>query len=76
MQSEVLSHLAAGMDIRSTARLMNRSERTIKAHTTAILNRLSLGSRLQAGIVAYHLVTQGALTLPQPENGPTDRLTD
>lgn len=64
-QREVLSCLAAGMDIRSTASALRRSERMVKAHTTAILSRLGVCSRLQAGIVGYHLVMQGELELPR-----------
>jgi DNA-binding NarL/FixJ family response regulator len=56
--------LADGMDIRATAKALNRSERTVKAHTTGILGRLCLESRLQAGIVAHQLAEAGRLPLP------------
>ncbi len=64
-QRTVLSCLAAGMDIRTTAITLGRSERTVKAHTTAILRRLGIDSRLKAGIAAYHLVLRGTLELPE-----------
>lgn len=63
-QKAVLGCLAAGMNIRTTAEHLSRSERTVKSHTTAILNRLGVESRLQAGIVGYHLVLRGELDLP------------
>jgi DNA-binding NarL/FixJ family response regulator len=53
------------MDIRTTATHLSRSEHTIKSHTTAILNRLGVNSRLQAGIAGYHLVLRGELDLPK-----------
>jgi DNA-binding NarL/FixJ family response regulator len=63
-QKTILGCLAAGMDIRTTATHLCRSEHTIKSHTTAILNRLGVRSRLQAGIAGYHLVLRGELDLP------------
>jgi DNA-binding NarL/FixJ family response regulator len=64
-QKTVLGCLAAGMDIRTTATHLSRSEHTIKSHTTAILSRLGVNSRLQAGIAGYHLVLRGELDLPR-----------
>ena len=64
-QKTVLGCLAAGMDIRTTATHLSRSEHTIKSHTTAILSRLGVSSRLQAGIAGYHLVLRGELDLPR-----------
>lgn len=64
-QKIILGCLAAGMDIRTTATHLSRSEQTIKSHTTAILNRLGVNSRLQAGIAGYHLVLRGELDLPK-----------
>jgi len=64
-QRIVLGCLAAGMDIRTTATHLSRSEHTIKSHTTTILQRLGVNSRLQAGIVGHHLVLRGELDLPK-----------
>jgi DNA-binding NarL/FixJ family response regulator len=64
-QKTILGCLAAGMDIRTTATHLARSEHTIKSHTTAILNRLGVNSRLQAGIAGHHLVLRGELDLPR-----------
>jgi len=64
-QKTILGCLAAGMDIRTTATHLSRSEHTIKSHTTAILNRLGVNSRLQAGIAGHHLVLRGELDLPK-----------
>jgi DNA-binding NarL/FixJ family response regulator len=63
-QKTVLGCLAAGMDIRTTATHLSRSEHTVKSQTTAILSRLGVNSRLQAGIAGYHLVLRGELDLP------------
>ena len=63
-QKTILACLAAGMDIRTTAVHLSRSEHTVKSHTTAILNRLGVNSRLQAGIAGHHLVLLGELDLP------------
>ena len=63
-QKTILGCLAAGMDIRTTAVHLARSEHTVKSHTTAILSRLGVNSRLQAGIAGHHLVLLGELDLP------------
>jgi DNA-binding CsgD family transcriptional regulator len=55
-QLVVLRCLAAGMDNRSIAEIMGRSERTIKAHVSALIERLHVESRLQLGLVGYHVV--------------------
>lgn len=55
-QLVVLRCLAAGMDNRSIAGVMGRSERTIKAHVSALIERLHVESRLQLGLVGYHVV--------------------
>lgn len=64
-QQTVLGCLAAGMDIRTTAAHLSRSEHTVKSQTTAILSRLGVNSRLQAGIAGHHLVLRRQLDLPK-----------
>lgn len=44
--------LGLGYDNRSIARSLDISERTAKRHVTAILSKLELESRLQAGLAA------------------------
>jgi DNA-binding CsgD family transcriptional regulator len=44
--------LGYGYDNRSLARVLMLSERTVKRHITAILHKLRLESRLQAGLAA------------------------
>jgi DNA-binding NarL/FixJ family response regulator len=63
-QLGVLGCLAQGMDIRDTARALNRSERTVKAHTTEIMIKFCVDSRLKAGIIGYHLTMAGELDVP------------
>jgi len=64
-QLSVLGCLALGMDIKATARALNRSERTIKMHTTAIMAKFGVDSRLKAGIIGHHLLTVGKLDTPE-----------
>jgi DNA-binding NarL/FixJ family response regulator len=47
--------LGSGYDNRSIARELRISERTTKRHVTAILKKLKLESRLQAGLTALIL---------------------
>jgi DNA-binding NarL/FixJ family response regulator len=47
--------LGLGYDNRSIARELQISERTTKRHVTAILRKLQLESRLQAGLAAVIL---------------------
>lgn len=47
--------LGLGYDNRSIARELQISERTTKRHVTAILTKLKLESRLQAGLTALIL---------------------
>ena len=48
----VFQFLGAGYDNRSIAHELGVSERTVKRHVTVILAKLSLESRLQAGLAA------------------------
>jgi DNA-binding NarL/FixJ family response regulator len=48
----VFHFLGAGYDNRSIARELGVSERTVKRHVTVILMKLTLESRLQAGLAA------------------------
>jgi len=48
----VFELLGLGYDNRSLARMLQVSERTAKRHVTAILTKLGLESRLQAGLAA------------------------
>jgi DNA-binding NarL/FixJ family response regulator len=48
----VFEFLGAGYDNRSIARQLGVSERTVKRHVTVILTKLTLESRLQAGLAA------------------------
>lgn len=48
----VFEFLGAGYDNRSIARELGVSERTVKRHVTVILAKLTLESRLQAGLAA------------------------
>jgi DNA-binding NarL/FixJ family response regulator len=48
----VFQLLGLGCDNRSIARRLRISERTVKRHVTAILTKLKLESRLQAGLAA------------------------
>lgn len=51
-ESATFELLGLGYDNRSIARTLSISERTVKRHVTAILAKLRLESRLQAGLVA------------------------
>jgi DNA-binding NarL/FixJ family response regulator len=51
-EQAVFELLGLGYDNRSLARVLDVSERTAKRHVTAILTKLGLESRLQAGLVA------------------------
>jgi DNA-binding NarL/FixJ family response regulator len=64
-QRQVLGCIASGLDVRSTARFLGRSERTVKAHTSEIMIRLKIDSRLKAGIIGYHLMVNGWLEPPK-----------
>ncbi len=60
--------LGIGCDNHSIARRMCISERTAKRHVTAILIKLGLKSRLQAGLAA--------MALSLVETGPADRCAE
>lgn len=47
--------LGLGLDNRSIAFRLHIGERTVKRHVTAVLTKLELGSRLQAGLAALAL---------------------
>lgn len=51
--------LGAGYDNNSIARRLSISERTVKRHVTAILWKLGLASRLQAGLAAMAVALVG-----------------
>jgi DNA-binding NarL/FixJ family response regulator len=57
----ILSMLAEGMDNRTMARHLGICETTVKTHMTAILAKLGLTSRLQAGLVAFVACFAGLL---------------
>ena len=66
----VFELLGLGHDNRSIARTLAISERTAKRHVTAILAKLGLESRLQAGLVSIVVTLVGA-----PETAGRDRRT-
>ncbi|CAL9484066.1 hypothetical protein SUDANB108_03113 [Streptomyces sp. enrichment culture] len=53
-EREVLRHLAKGESNRVLARRLGIAERTVRAHVTSIVRKLELGSRFEAGLVAFH----------------------
>lgn len=55
----VFELLGLGYDNRSLARELKVSERTAKRHVTAILAKLGLESRLQAGLAAMLTLSSG-----------------
>jgi DNA-binding NarL/FixJ family response regulator len=60
----VFELLGLGYDNRSLARELEVSERTAKRHVTAILAKLGLESRLQAGLVAMLTFSWQRQSLP------------
>jgi DNA-binding NarL/FixJ family response regulator len=71
----VFELLGVGYDNRSLARTLHVSERTAKRHVTAILAKLGLESRLQAGLTALLTATLPPRDLGWPE-GRMDRLSN
>jgi DNA-binding CsgD family transcriptional regulator len=65
-EKAVFELLGLGYDNRSLARTLEVSERTAKRHVTAILNKLGLKSRLQAGLTAL----LAASLRPESADGP------
>ncbi|MEU6238136.1 LuxR C-terminal-related transcriptional regulator [Kitasatospora sp. NPDC047058] len=59
-ERDVLELLGLGYDNRSIARELNISERTVKRFVTAILAKLRLRSRLQAGLFALFVASAPA----------------
>lgn len=53
-EREVLRHLAKGESNRVLARHLGIAERTVRAHVTSIVRKLGVGSRFEAGLVAFH----------------------
>jgi DNA-binding NarL/FixJ family response regulator len=62
--------LGLGYDNRSIARELSISERTTKRHVTAILAKLRLESRLQAGLAALIVSSVSGTWLAQRSHGP------
>jgi DNA-binding CsgD family transcriptional regulator len=63
----VFEFLGFGYDNRSIARDMGISERTVKRYITAILTKLKLESRLQAGLTALIISSSSAAGTYWPE---------
>jgi DNA-binding CsgD family transcriptional regulator len=70
-ESATLELLGYGYDNRSIARALRISERTAKRHVSAILSKLALESRLQAGLVALIASSCFPADASRPE-GPMD----
>lgn len=51
-QREVLRHLAGGLSNKAIGRIMGLSEKTVKAHVTAVFRVLSVSTRREAAAVA------------------------
>ncbi|MFC7986656.1 helix-turn-helix transcriptional regulator [Streptomyces sp. NPDC057336] len=52
-EREVLRCLAKGETNRVLARRLGIAERTVRAHVTSIVRKLGVGSRFEAGLVAF-----------------------
>lgn len=56
---QVFYYLGHGFANRSISQELQISERTVKRHVTAILEKLALESRLQAGLVSFVISRAG-----------------
>jgi len=70
---ELLGH---GRDNRSIARVLRISERTAKRHVSAILSKLTLESRLQAGLIALIVSSRLPAGASRPESRMDTPLDD
>ena len=70
----VIHLLGLGQDNRSIARALALSERTVKRHISAILAKLRLQSRLQAGLIALLVLTGASPDLPAGPWWPEGRM--
>jgi DNA-binding NarL/FixJ family response regulator len=64
----VFQLLGFGYDNRSIARELRISERTVKRYVTAVLTKLKLESRLQAGLTALIISSSSAADAYWPES--------
>jgi DNA-binding CsgD family transcriptional regulator len=71
-ETAVFELLGLGYDNRSMARILGVSERTVKRHVTAILAKLGLESRLQAGLVALIITSAPGLDRADRPEGRMD----
>lgn len=58
-QRRVLELLASGQSNKSIARTLGISEITVKAHVSAILRKLGVANRMQAGLAGRRLLDKG-----------------
>ncbi|TVL92115.1 response regulator transcription factor [Streptomyces sp. SAJ15] len=70
-ERDVLALLGAGLSNAEIARRLHLVEGTVKGHVSAVLDRLGVGNRVQAAIVAYEagLVAAKAPTPPARRGG-------
>lgn len=61
----ILRMLAAGMGNRAVARSLGIQESTVKRHMSALLTKLGVASRLQAGLVAFAARLDGQLPMSE-----------
>ncbi len=66
----ILRMLATGRDNRAVARYLGIREKTVKAHMTAILSKLGVASRLQAGLIAFAACLDGRLAWDENDSSP------
>jgi len=58
-EREVLGHVAAGRSNREIARVLDVSEKTVKAHVSSVLAKLGVQDRTQAAVLAVRHGTAG-----------------